>query len=320
MEAFADALDSETKAFDFWCAEREEALLSGNSKEEVSAVVASLLGLENDVQRAWFSTFEILLEIINSISPSSERKEAPARSTSTLLNVLFSFLQEGASKDSVVLRVFTRSVEPLWDMIGRWMKDGMGGTTLEEEFFIIQGLSGGMGDPGFWQEGYRLRRYYQEDDEDEDVPGFLEHVVEPILECGKGVGLLKALGGSSVSLSPDDIGFQWESFSDLLYSSSSSSHLSVDSDTLSRIIYDHSSPYTHQVGINVVKAITIECELWKHLQGMQDLFFMRRGDLMSWFCETLFAKVRFFSIQIWIEFDDTIRWMPVEPNGWTSIP
>ena len=34
-----------------------------------------------------------------------------------------------------------------------------------------------------------------------------------------------------------------------------------------------------------------ECDFWLHLTAMEELYFMRKGDAISYFSDTLFAKV-----------------------------
>ncbi len=67
----------------------------------------------------------------------------------------------------VVMRVFIRSAEPLWGMVGRWLKEGMGVGDVDDldvEFFIesnvlVSGAFGvGLLDSDCWAEGYTLRQ------------------------------------------------------------------------------------------------------------------------------------------------------------------
>lgn len=111
---------------------------------------------------------------------------SPSSTTALLLDTLFSAVQQHLERgDNVtaeaLMRVFVRSAEPVWGMVGRWIAVGFdvtssnlnsspGSTTgggagrgLEEEFFIeSNGLGVEMGvlgllDPDFWREGYSLR-------------------------------------------------------------------------------------------------------------------------------------------------------------------
>lgn len=111
---------------------------------------------------------------------------SPSSTTALLLDTLFSAVQQRLERgDNVtaeaLMRVFVRSAEPVWGMVGRWIAVGfdvsssssnslpgstIGGSTgkgLEEEFFIeSNGLGAEMGvlgllDPDFWREGYSLR-------------------------------------------------------------------------------------------------------------------------------------------------------------------
>ena len=323
MEAFADALSTETRAFDAWCAHREELHCSTSPP-----VVVSLLSTLNAVQHDWSRIFRALLSTLEAVFPSETvdgglKWQLPAFSpsaiTAKLLDSLFSSTQVQEERDgrdnvaSALLRVFIRTAEPVWHMMGKWLKDGMNVTTseghdeLEEEFFIAcHGLGGGimgMGllDPDFWAEGYTLRyslsNVHDDDYDDSDfdldadeqrgIPAFLAHVVEPVLGSGKGLGLLKVLGIDN------DRHLLWKSFRDLVGAQNSVVDLfSVSVDTLSSLIFDELDPFCQAVGTRLVKAINEECDLWPHITAIEDLFFMRRGDALSHFCDILFAKVQ----------------------------
>ena len=41
----------------------------------------------------------------------------------------------------------------------------------------------------------------------------------------------------------------------------------------------------------LIRVLKEDCELSRHLSGMQGLFLMRRGDIISEWCDCVFAKV-----------------------------
>lgn len=319
-------------------------------------LVVSLLGTERAIRDEYESTFEALLEIVQKIFNSkveddftlfdqNTQMRQPAVLTALLLDTLFSSVQQHMERRELVtsdalMRVFVCTAEPVWNMVGKWLKDGMGlglgvgtggkvgaASELDDEFFIESSGIGagmmGMGllDPEFWKEGYALREGVVssgEPGQDEvgsvskaplssrrAIPLFLEHVAEMILSTGKAVGLMRALENP---LLPNMFG-TWNTFAGLISSETQGASgvteknfglFSVSVDTLSRLIYDELLPYCQATGAQVVKVLVDECLLWKHLEAIEDLFLMRKGDAMSHFVDVLFTKVRaiflFFSV------------------------
>jgi gamma-tubulin complex component 5 len=348
VEAFADAIDTEIRSFDMWCAEQEAAMCNTyTSNSKSPAVVVSLLHVSKALSNTFEHTFPVLFHILNEVfapclSSSSDfclsyltaGARAPAMVSSKLLDILFTSVQVHLERGETVtsgrlMRIFVKTAEPVWEMCGRWLRVGMGlvlsggGRNVEtdglnEEFFIeekiVRFVFGGepfMGllHPDFWREAYGLREgvvgVSDEDHEDEDplvnkqqqkaVPTFLEHVAEMILQTGKAVGLIRALD-SNVDVF-DNSG--WESFEEFIVarnvegneSSAKKNLFSVSIDTLSRLIYDRLLPHCQEVGHALTKLLVDECGLWKHLEAIENLFLMRRGDAMSHFIDVVFNKV-----------------------------
>jgi gamma-tubulin complex component 5 len=118
------------------------------------------------------------------------------------------------------------------------------------------------------------------------------------------VGLLRVLGSPPLQSPDSETGIPnltWRSFGALVAEKtvkapSQASHartglFSVSVDTLSSLIYEVLSPYCTATGAALARTIVEECELWKHIGAIEDLYFMRKGDVMSHFCDTVFAKV-----------------------------
>ncbi|KAG6916475.1 hypothetical protein DXG01_006669 [Tephrocybe rancida] len=358
-EAFADAIDQEIRVLNKWCADREEAMCrawGGGSGQPFSSspeapeadpssehLIISLLGTEKAVRDTFQQTFDVLLDIVRSVYPeldasaSSTSNQASTRfaaaTSADLLDHLFASVQAHLERGehttaAALLRVFVRSAEPIWGMMGKWLRDGMGlGVAigsgdatgmweLDDEFFIessglgVRMMGIGLLDPEYWTEGYVLREgVVSLDGDGEDaierrqkmIPLFLEHVAEPILSAGKAVGLLRALG---VPLSSITEAGEWRSFQKLVESASpkvdqgaleqqeSGDRLfSVSIDTLSRMIYERLSPRCDAAGALLAQVLVEDCALWRHLTSIEDLFLMRRGDAMSHFTDVLFAKM-----------------------------
>ncbi|GLB34196.1 putative spc97 / Spc98 family proteim [Lyophyllum shimeji] len=286
-EAFADAVDQEIRLFDAWCAAREEAMCrawggSGPSSSPLSSsppadaveggdkLTISLLGTEKAIYDTFEGTFDVLLSIVRAVYPSpasdsasthASRHRSPAVVTAALLDQLFASVQAHLERrehttGAALLRVFVRSAEPIWGMMGKWLRDGMGlgvaigsGDTagvweLDDEFFI-EGSGLGLGmmglgllDPEFWREGYVLREgiVFEQGDANgsagegkrqKTIPLFLEHVAEPLLSAGKAVGLLRALGVPLSSITAAEGVCEWRPFKELVGLTSAASSVSV---------------------------------------------------------------------------------------------
>ncbi|KAF9480708.1 hypothetical protein BDN70DRAFT_877276 [Pholiota conissans] len=349
-EAFADAVDEAVRIFDAWCAKREEAMCRAYSGLDHDRLVVSVLSTDRAINEEYESSFEVLLDIVYQVfqlesyqditlfDQTTQRRQ-PAALTALLLDTLFANVQLHMERGDTVtsdalMRIFVRTAEPVWGMVGKWLKNGMGlglgvGTggkpgmadELDDEFFIESSGVGvgmmGMGllDPEFWKEGYALREgvTYGESEQPtasgpphrKAIPLFLEHVSQLVLETGKAVGLLRALGERPLSNAFNN----WKTFSDIVSSETRTANgvaekniglFSVSIDTLSRLIYDGLLPHYEATGMRLVKVLIDECSLWKHVDAIEDLLLMRRGDAVSHFVDVLFIKMD--SSQSWGDF------------------
>ncbi|KAF9559664.1 hypothetical protein CPC08DRAFT_723770 [Agrocybe pediades] len=352
-EAFADAIDEATRELDAWCAAREEAICRAYAGIDTEPLVVTLLETEGAIRDRYGTVFEVLLEIIQTIfqiRPGEDLSQfdlsatllrQPAALTAQLLDTLFLNVQQHMERrdnitSDALTRVFLRTAGPIWSMVGKWLKDGMGlglgvgsgrrpdmADELDEEFFIENnglgsGIMGvGLLDPEFWQEGYALRERTTPSGEDGTegqasgqsrsrrvIPLFLEHVADMVLSAGKAVGLMRALGAPLSSNVFDGR----KTFADLVSSaaldggekSKALGLFSVSIDTLSRLIYDTLLPHCQNTGSQLVKVLVEDCFLWKHLQAIEDLFLMRKGEVIPHFMDVLFMKMD--SNQPWGDF------------------
>jgi gamma-tubulin complex component 5 len=259
----------------------------------------------------------------------SALRTPPARLSALFLNTLLGAAQDcsllgDSNAANVLFRVFVHAVEPLWEMAHAWLRDGMhvrtfvdptaidlraGEVGLDDEFFIEDNELSVL-DPDFWADGYILR---SDDTEPEDlgggrsgIPSFLVNIVELVLGAGKAVGLLRALGMPTTNdVEKQGINYQdwiskWRPFEDTLaaarlYTSpgaSTQGNLAVSTAVLSSAIYDEIAPACSSVQATLAHVVIQDCELWYHLYAMEDLYLMRRGDVMSEFADVLFARVR----------------------------
>lgn len=313
----------------------------------------SLLETQSAVSDEYERAFDVLLEIVQNVfrisTSSSEEvsepnlvvqtKGSPAAHATLLLDSIFSTLLQYTERNSptvsqMLLRLFIRTAEPIWAMLGSWLRDGMSvvesgygdhGRTekkcnLEEEFFIessgvgIGMMSMGLLDPDFWKEGYCLRETYVRVEGGSTelkkvlVPEFLKHVAEAVLETGKAVGLVRVLG---LELASETKLGDLPSFAEVISSSlvsmgdyasqesagltgrdvNVSSLFGVSLDSLSRVVYDQLSPVCEATGDELVKIIVEDCELLKHVNAIEDLYLMRKGDALTHFIDLVFAKV-----------------------------
>ncbi|KAJ3741009.1 Spc98 family-domain-containing protein [Lentinula detonsa] len=318
-----------------------------------AGLVVSLLGTEKAFRDHFEDSFNTLLEVVIQVvgEPQLEEWALPIRSpsltTTLLLDTLFSMIQQRLERGDkitaeVLMKVFVGSAEPVWNMIGKWIGNGFEtnggqdqslaqvGGELEEEFFIESNGLGielgvlGLLDPDYWREGYSLRddtssgSTFQVDENSSStqtrIPSFLKHVAVTVLESGKAIGLLTALGVDMRDRNSGEAQFicnwEWPSFQNLVVDGSTWSPqnnstngralFSVSVDQLSRRIYDKLTPYGHATGSLLARVIIEECDFWSHLRAIESLYLMQRGDIISDFTDILFAKMD--SQQNWTDF------------------
>ena len=66
----------------------------------------------------------------------------------------------------------------------------------------------------------------------------------------------------------------------------------ASSESLSQVVYDELLPYAEQAHEALTRVLIDDCDLWAHLNAIEDLYLMRRGDAMSHFVDILFTRVR----------------------------
>ncbi|CUA77915.1 hypothetical protein RSOLAG22IIIB_06868 [Rhizoctonia solani] len=144
----------------------------------------------------------------------------------------------------------------------------------------------------------------QDDDNDDDWPSFAD-----ILKSSGGVTLAE---GSFEIGSLEDLGRFNLDDTILPDSSFSINELSSPTDAVSgndkyplapnlasevllndlpHILADQVAPRCQIASFRLNRVLVEDCELWRHLHAMEDLCFMRRGDIMTHFCDNLFAKI-----------------------------
>ncbi|PCH40985.1 hypothetical protein WOLCODRAFT_118043, partial [Wolfiporia cocos MD-104 SS10] len=349
LEAFSAAVDSQIRSFQRWCAEKEEeiCLAAGGIGPPI---VVSLLSLDKAIRDRFSATFSAILDVLRSISkrvvrnpdpsleiwtmPDLPLKVSPSAFAAILLDSLLDAAQDNISMgdditSQALMSVFIDTAEPIWNMIGRWMKDGMPvqdmiklnetqlTASLDDEFFIEDNEMP-MLDPDFWSDGFMLREgpVDEGDNRPSSVPTFLQHAARIVLDAGKAIGLLRALGVGALFDQEAEQQWmaKWRSFRALMESPSG---LSPDEDDLedttgqvksvimstnglSRHVYDELLPHNDLAQQMLQQVLVDDCELWSHLSAMEGLYLMERGDTMSRFVDVLFARMD--NQQAWNDF------------------
>ncbi|CAE6366359.1 unnamed protein product [Rhizoctonia solani] len=143
----------------------------------------------------------------------------------------------------------------------------------------------------------------QDDDNDDDWPSFSDTLKSSggvtLADSSFETGSLEDLGRYNL----DDTIFPESSFS--IYQSSPTDAISVSDkyplapnlasevllNDLPHILADRVAPRCQIAAFRLNRVLVEDCELWRHLYAMEDLCFMRRGDIMTHFCDNLFAKI-----------------------------
>ncbi|KAH9938094.1 Spc98 family-domain-containing protein [Fomitopsis serialis] len=345
LEAFSAAVDGQLRAFNTWCAAKEEDISRAQAGVGEPLVV-SFLSLDKAVRDTFSDAFAVILDVLREVTrrawrtadtvvdiwtlPELPMKMSPSTFGALLLDSLLVTVQEHVSMGDYVsadalMQVFSESAEPMWSMVGRWMKDGMPVreitshqnsrlSDLDEEFFVEDNELPLL-DPDFWTDGFVLR---EEGGEGEGarrtaVPVFLSSVAKGVLDAGKAVGLLRVLD-IAVLLdrnAPGSWMAKWPTFSASLgearharngedTSPLASRLLFTSTEELSQALHDAVWPHSSLAQETLQRVLVEECDLMLHLSAIENVCLMRRGDAMSHFIDILFTKMD--SRQAWNDF------------------
>jgi gamma-tubulin complex component 5 len=143
----------------------------------------------------------------------------------------------------------------------------------------------------------------QDDDNDDDWPSFADTLKSSggvtLADSSFETGSLEDLGRYNL----DDTIFPESSFS--INQASPTDTISISDkypvapnlasevllNDLPHILADRVATRCQIAAFRLNRVLIEDCELWRHLYAMEDLCFMRRGDIMTHFCDNLFAKV-----------------------------
>lgn len=198
----------------------------------------------------------------------------------------------------------------------------MGGMIRDSEFFI-EINDGFLTSADSWHDACALRSV--PDTDDDGVPEFLRPIGPQLLSAGKAVGLLRALGTEDFFYDCGDDGMlsEWLAnwvevqtlFSDRPLKEVSSVQLentlpqSTDppqptalnpdgerrgfwAEEVSTRAAHYLLPLCHSVQARLNRVVIEESLLWDHLRVIEDVYLMRRGDIMADFCDILYGRVR----------------------------
>ena len=124
-----------------------------------------------------------------------------------------------------------------------------------------------------------------------------------MLEAGKAVGLLRALGVPIAGEVGDQRWMEtWRPFDGLLLDDSvrhrdegedegAEGAFAASTEDFARMVYEELVAPCKQAKEKLTRVLIDDCDLWLHLTMMEDLYLMRRGDILSNFVELLFNRV-----------------------------
>ncbi|KAI0005111.1 Spc98 family-domain-containing protein [Russula compacta] len=325
VEAFSEAVENQIGLFNSWCATRERDIilsLAGNGPPLTT------------VRDSFSRTFDVLLEVLRKVMSRASGSQdmnmevwmlldlpirfSPFTMSTLLLDTLLTAADGNSSNgdtetSKALMRVFAASAEPMWTMIGLWLKHGMPTqdpalrqdgdslTALDDEFFIQDnGLS--ILDPDFWTEGFSIREANPDAHASQSTPLLLDLIANHVLRAGKAVGLLRILDLPLTSDATPEPKWMtdWPTFTALLHEHHATALVETSKEHLARFVHDIILPRCQLPQKRLAQSATSDCDLWLHLTAIEELYFMRKGDAISYFSDILFAKME--SGQTWNDF------------------
>ncbi|KAG8998877.1 hypothetical protein FRB93_013444 [Tulasnella sp. JGI-2019a] len=316
LHAFVEGLDHQLSRFTSWCAEKEEMICLAQNGQG-SLVVVSLLSLQYDVSTRTAATFDVITRLLDEVSPASSSRTfdwdltsvKPATLSKALLDGLLSYhniyLSMGdETTTACLLDMFAHAAAPTWGNIHEWLKSGAslcdtveGGRrgfhdpAMDDEFFIQQNEEDVSADE-FWSEGFAIR--LDQSSGQNMVPSFLFGVGRDLLWAGKAIGLLRVLELDSFFY--NELGYTWmENWpSRDLIATSDDPNTTIEMLSMN-IVADRAGallkPFCHAAQSRLNQVLVDDCRLWEHLECIEDLFLMGRGDVMTDFCGELFRRI-----------------------------
>ncbi|EJD53669.1 hypothetical protein AURDEDRAFT_148576 [Auricularia subglabra TFB-10046 SS5] len=297
LEAFATALDEQLRAFSEFCAQREH-----------TALFAALDDLLYEVATAAPDAVEQASEDTAPL-PTRLSKLPTALVARHVLDEVYFAVQSCLSVgDEVTARnlcsVLCTTAEPLWTMCAGWLRNGM---SVQSQNWGDEWLYGPHGEffverhdlppasPDFWSAGYTLRS--ADDDVDADaaaptlVPELFQQLSNSLLAAGKTVGLLRVMDIADMARPVMDTISGWQPLEDLLRDHMSLSALG-DGWMAPHALHDYLAPCFAGVQRGLKLVLLERCNFSRALAAVEGLCLMKRGDVMSQWCDVVFAKYR----------------------------
>lgn len=333
VEAFSEAVETQLGLFNSWCASQERDIilsLVGNRPP----LTVSFLKLEKGVRDSFSQVFDGLLDVLRKVmrkaSGTQDKKMevwmlldlpirfSPFTMSTLLLDTLLTAADSSSSNGEMetskaLMQVFAASAEPIWSMTGLWLKHGMPTqdqalvqegdtlTALDDEYFI-QDNNLSILDYDFWTDGFTVCKANPEAHASESPSVLLDLMANHVLRAGKAVGLLRILDLSLVNdPTPESTWMtDWPTFTALLHEHHAAALVETSKEHLARFVHDIILPRCQIPQKRLAQVALNECDLWLHLTAIEELYLMRKGDAISYFSDTLFAKMD--SGQFWSDF------------------
>ncbi|WVQ92087.1 hypothetical protein IAS59_005895 [Cryptococcus gattii] len=303
-EAFAEATREVLEQYDTWLSNLEASFTLGSrhgqSSSSVTGVPASTtpLLLIHELEQAHAPILRYVSEFV-----------PYAHSPTLLLNLIYSATvntrQTGRTFHiaSSLFKLFYRSAEPMWSMLGIWLQQGMpvplsltqpeqmafssislddGERELDAEFFIKRDRDVSWADEDFWECGFVVR--------DEGWPMWMgDEMGTMIMEAGKAQGLLRSLMGSVNT----GIVKEWSPLFGILVRPMDEFASPVplgEMDIVEQVV-GYLQPLCQLVHFHLRRVLDEECGLLQHLEAIEGIMLLRGFEVIAEWTEGLFKKI-----------------------------
>jgi gamma-tubulin complex component 5 len=199
VEAFGGAVSDWVGTLDTVLAAKEASLLGEDvDDKEEPVVVASLLALGHSLSRQ-MATCAILARIVRDLRLEHALPSTPDAAATIATDVLDQLEQAADTALFVgnytsgedLREIFLRTAEPVWHMLGFWIKEGRVSSEEEQSFFVAKREDVDVTDPTFWSKGFSCT--FDSEGVPLSRPSFLSQLAELLLDAGKAVHLLRLL-------------------------------------------------------------------------------------------------------------------------------
>ncbi|KAI9783400.1 MAG: hypothetical protein M1839_003935 [Geoglossum umbratile] len=249
------------------------------------AVVVSLIEIHTEIQHCT----RPLLELSALVSRLRSGSESGLRKFQNL-ELLFdsACLHQMIGDEQVfqfMAKLFFECFQTYLKPIRAWMKEGDIWGHDDTFFIAVAETATGVDPSSIWHDQYILR---QDDQGKIQAPKFLHAAVNKIFNTGKSVVFLKQLGGYNKSITPEG-----EPILDF--------HTVCQSDDLGPLApfselfdtaFDNWIKGKHQMSSLVLRErLFSDCGLWRSLDALEYIYFLRDGALFNTISATLFEKI-----------------------------